>query len=440
MLLALVIFAITYFLVVTELLDRTVAAVFGAAVVIMFGIVPYEYALDRIDLNVVFLLVGMMIVVNILSETGLFEWIAVFIAQKARGNGVVIMGGLVTATAVLSAFLDNVTTVVLIAPITILITQILEIRTVPFLLMEAIFSNIGGTATLIGDPPNILIGSKNNLSFNEFLINLSPPVIVMSLVMMVIVMWLFRNDIMPTEEARERIMRARPDRAITDPMRLKRGLLVFAFIILGFCLGHWLHIEPGIVALAGGLFMVVFCKTEVHTAMEKVEWNTIFFLIGLFMLVGALEYTGLFALLGDAIFAMTRGNYLMTLLAILWMGGLLAAFLGNIPVAIAMIPLVQSLIPAFSTNLGLDIGDDLFRLHVAEPLWWSLALGTCLGGNGTLFGSAANVVVAQIARRNNYELNYWTFARYGFPVMLLTLFMSSCYLVLRYWVFTPVNF
>lgn len=440
MILALIIFAITYVLVVTELVDRTVAAVFGAAVVIILGIVPYEYALERVDLNVIFLLVGMMIVVNILSETGLFEWIAVFIAQKARGNGMVILGGLLIATALLSAFLDNVTTVVLIAPITILITQILEVRTIPFLLLEAIFSNIGGTATLIGDPPNILIGSKNNLTFNEFLINLSPPVIGMSVVMVVLVAWWFRKDIMPSEVARERIMRAKPDRAITDPMRLKRGLFVFALIILGFCLGHWLHIEPGIVALAGGLFMVVFCKTEVHKAMEKVEWNTIFFLIGLFMLVGALEYTGLFKLLGEGIFALTRGNYILTMMAILWMGGILAAALGNIPVAIAMIPLVQSLIPPFAINLGMEVGDEVFRLHVAEPLWWALALGTCLGGNGTLFGSAANVVVAQIARRNQYEVSYAIFAKYGFPVMIFTLFMSSVYLIVRYWIFTPVSF
>jgi Na+/H+ antiporter NhaD/arsenite permease-like protein len=291
---ALTVFFVTYAVVVSERLDRTVAAMAGAVAVVALGLVPYEYALERVDLNVVFLLVGMMMVVSVLADTGLFEWVAVSIAQKARGNGVVILAGLLTATAVLSAFLDNVTTVVLVAPITILIAQILEVRPLPFLILEALFSNIGGTATLVGDPPNILIGLRNGLSFNQFLVNLGPPVLLAGLVVLVLVLIFFRRDVMPRREARLRIMQARPERAITDPVRLRRGLAVFALILAGFVLGHWLHVEPGLVGFAGGFAMAAVCRVEVHRILERVEWDTILFLVALFMLVSSLEYTGLF--------------------------------------------------------------------------------------------------------------------------------------------------
>jgi Na+/H+ antiporter NhaD/arsenite permease-like protein len=432
MTLCLIIFAITYALIVTEKVDRTAAAILGASAVIFLKLIPQEEALELVNLDVIFLLVGMMTVVGILAETGLFEWVAVFIAQRARGNGLVILFGLLIATAVLSAFLDNVTTVVLIVPITILITQILEIPTVPFLIFEALFSNIGGTATLVGDPPNILIGSEANLTFNEFLIHLTPAVLLVMVAILVLVWFVFRGSLNVTPAARSRIMKAVPALTITDPFRLKRGLIVFFLILFGFVFSRMIGVDPGTVALCGAFAMIVFTRSNVRQAMEKVEWETIFFLIGLFMLVGSLEHNGLFKLLGEAMFNLTQGNLLMTALATLWVSAVLSAVFGNIPVVIALIPLVHSLIPAFGTEMGLIDSEQLLILRVAQPLWWSLALGSCLGGNGTLYGAAANIVVAQIARKNNYPITFLQFTRYSFVTTIISLVVCSLYVYVRY--------
>lgn len=421
---ALVVFTGTYFLIVTEKVDRVAAAVLGAALAVFLHTVPYQYTLERIDLNVIFLLIGMMIIVNILSDTGLFEWIAVSIAQVARGNGLLILLGLVTATAVLSAFLDNVTTIVLIAPITILITQILEIPCVPFLILEALFSNVGGTATLIGDPPNILIGSKAGLTFNQFLANLSPVVAVIMLTLLGLVFFLHRRALRPNDDARHRIMRATPRLAITQPAQLKRGLPVFFLVLFGFSISHFVHIEPGLVALAGGFVMVLATGSSLREALERVEWETILFLIGLFILVASLEYNGVFEWLGHTLFRVTQGHYLMATLALLWLAGTLAACLGAIPVAIALIPLVQSMLGMFEAA-GHTAASE-------QTLWWALALGACLGGNGTLLGTAANVVVIQIARKNNYHVSFKDFSRRGIPVTIVSLVISSIYLYVRY--------
>ncbi len=435
---SIVVFIIAYALMVSEKMNRTAAAVLGAAAVLLLRVVPYEVSLHNVDLDVVFLLVGMMIVVDILSQTGLFEWVAIFIAQRARGNPLIILIGLLTATAVLSAFLDNVTTIVLIAPVTILITQILELPTTPFLILEALFSNIGGTATLVGDPPNILIGSQGDLSFNAFIINLSPAVALCMIVIFAAIVFLMNGSLKTTPELRARIMKAQPSKAILDPWRLKRGLLIFCLILLGFSVSQYLKLHPGIIALAGAFVMVILTRTNLRKAMEKVEWETIFFLIGLFMLVGALEYNGLFALIARAMFSLTDGRLFATALVILWSSALLSACFGNIPVAIAMIPLVQTLIQATQTELGLLESPELFQQYVAHPMWWALALGACLGGNGTLFGAAANIVVAQVARRNGYALSFGDFLRYGAPIMLVTLILSSGYIYMRYFAFSPL--
>lgn len=425
---ALVVFVATYFLIVTEKIDRVAAAILGAAVVVFFRLIPYEVALERVDLNVVFLLVGMMIVVNILSDTGLFEWVAVVIAQLSRGRGMFILVGLVTATAVLSAFLDNVTTVVLIAPITILITQILELPAIPFLILEALFSNVGGTATLIGDPPNILIGSKAELSFNQFLYHLTPAVVVVMLVLLLIVYLFQRRAMHVAEDARRRIMKAVPSRAITDPVRLRRGLPVFFAILAGFSLSHVLHVEPGLIGLAGGLLMVLVTRGNLREALERVEWETILFLIGLFMLVGALEYNGLFEMMGGGLFGLTEGNFLAATVAVLWLSGILSAILGAIPVAIALIPLVASMEQMFQAQAGSAFSQP-------SVLWWALALGACFGGNGTILGAAANVVVVQLGRKNNYNISFFQFARLGLPVMFISLGVATLYLYVRYFAF-----
>lgn len=435
----LLIFGFTYLVIISEKVDRTAAAVIGAAAMILFRFMPHEAAFACVDLDVVFLLTGMMIVVGILSETGLFEWVAIFIAQRARGNAVAILVGLLAATAVLSAFLDNVTTVVLVAPITILVTQILEVPSVPYLVLLALFSNIGGTATLIGDPPNILIGAKSGLTFNQFLAHLSPAVIVVGAAVLAPIAWFARKPLATPPEARVRIMQAHPELAIVQPGRLRRGLVVFGFIIAGFIMGHVIHVPPGVVALTGGFVMMIVCGVGIHAAMEKVEWDTIFFLIGLFMLVGTLEHTGLFDSTGGAISRAIGHNLFLLCLAVMWVAGLLSALFGNIPIVMAFIPLVNTMISLyFEPRGGMEsFPHETVRL-VADPLWWSLALGACLGGNGTLFGAAANIVVSQIAKKNGAPFSFTTFLRYSVPVTLASMVISSAYVYLRYIAFTSL--
>lgn len=428
----LIIFAITYFFIASEKLDKTVAALLGATVAIGMGYIPYEEALNAVDLNVILLLVGMMLVMDILSETGLFEWIAVVIAKKARGNGAIIFLAFLFVTAVLSAFLDNVTTVILIAPISILIAEILGMPVAPILILEAIASNIGGTSTLIGDPPNILIGSRAGLTFNDFLAHLTPGILIISLLVFPAMMLVFRRMLVVAEPAKARIERTKPELAILDAWALRRGLAVFGLILLGFFFSRFIRVEPGIVAIGGAILMSFVCRRDLHHAFQKVEWSTVFFFVGLFMLIGALEHNGLFERLGEFILELTGGNFLMTVLTVLWFSAIVSAIVDNIPLVIAMIPLIQNIVPVFAAQMG--ITDDPAVVHetVAMPLYWALALGACLGGNGTLVGASANVVVSQIARRNNYNLTFMAFTAYGFPIMIVTLAISTVYLYVRY--------
>ena len=299
MLFPIIVFLVVYFFIATEIIDKTIAALIGAGLMIGLHLVGYEEALHAIDLNVIFLLVGMMIVVNTLSDTGVFEWLAIKLARLAKGNGLVLAIFFMVLTAVLSAFLDNVTTVILMAPITILLCQLLEIPAVPILIMEAVFSNIGGTATLVGDPPNILIGSQTHLSFNDFIVNLSPPVLVMLAVLLGVMALMFRKTIKTTEQTRKRIEQSRPEKAILQPLVLKKALVVFGLILAGFFGGRALDIEPGIIALVGAMVMVLVCKKDIHHSLIHVEWNTILFFAGLFMMISALEHGHVFEAMGD---------------------------------------------------------------------------------------------------------------------------------------------
>lgn len=426
------VFLATYTFIATEKMDKTIAALLGAAAVVMLRFLPYEAALETVDLNVVFLLIGMMMIVNILTDTGLFEWISIKLARLARGNGIAITLLFLAATATLSAFLDNVTTVILIAPITILVAQILEIRATPILILEAVFSNIGGTATLVGDPPNILIGSKTTLSFNDFLFNLGPVVLVILVVALAMIFVMFRRSTVTRPAARERIRRSRPEAAILQPVVLRRALAVFALVLAGFFLGRVLHLEPGLVALAGGVLMALVCRSDLHKVLAAVEWNTILFFIGLFMLVGSLEHTGVFEHLGNFILHLSNGDLWLTVLAVLWISAVASAIVDNIPLVMAMIPLIKGIVPVFALQLGLADQPALVHSQIEAPLFWALALGACLGGNGSLVGASANVVIAQIARRNNYPLSFGDFTRLGLPFMLVSLAISTAYLYLRY--------
>jgi Na+/H+ antiporter NhaD/arsenite permease-like protein len=430
----LIIFGLTYLLIATEIVDKSIAAILGAALVIGLHYTPYENALHHIDLNVIFLLVGMMLIVNVLSKTGFLEWLAMITAKKARGNGMLIVLQLFIITAVFSSFLDNVTTVILVAPITILITQILEIPTIPILVMEGVFSNIGGTATLVGDPPNVIIGSRAHLSFNDFLVNLGPVIVIIMVLMLLIVYFRMKSKTVASKSARKRIAKAHPHLAIVDKRNLRISLVIFGFVLLGFFLGRVLNIEPGIVALSGGVLMAWACGMEIHHLLERVEWATILFFIGLFMLIGTLQDNGVFMVVGEQLIAWTQGNLLLTVMCVLWASAILSAIVDNIPLVIAMIPLIQTIIPAFASQMGIEGNPAMIQTAIKEPLYWSLALGACLGGNGSLVGASANVVIAQIAKKNNYPLTFWCFTRTSAPIMLFSLLICTVYLYLRYFI------
>lgn len=431
MLVPILIFLFVYFFIATEIIDKTIAALIGAGAMILFHFISYEEALHAVDLNVLFLLIGMMIVVNTLTDTGVFEWLAIKLARLAKGNGLVIAVFFMVLTAVLSAFLDNVTTVILMAPITILLTQLLEMPAAPILIMEAIFSNVGGTATLVGDPPNIIIGSQTHLSFNDFLINLSPPVLVIMAIFLMIMVFMFRKTIKTTDRTRKRIEQSRPEKAILQPATLKKSLVVFALILAGFFGGRALEIEPGIIALAGAMLMVLVTKKDIHHSLVHVEWNTILFFAGLFMMIATLEHHHVFGSIGEFILRICKGNLMATCLTILFFSAIASAIVDNIPLVMAMIPLVKGIIPVFATQMGLT--DELaIHTQIAEPLLWSLALGACLGGNGTLVGASANVVIAQVANRNGCPISFGSFTKYGIPFMFVSLLVSSAYIYLKF--------
>ncbi|MCB9779066.1 MAG: ArsB/NhaD family transporter [Alphaproteobacteria bacterium] len=432
MIASLVLFGITYLAIATEKVDKTAAALLGAAAAVSLGIVPYEEALHAVDLNVVLLLVGMMLSVNVLASTGVFEWVAVKIAQKAGGDGMKIMLLFMLVTGVLSALLDNVTTVILIAPITILICEILALPAVPFLVLEALASNIGGTSTLVGDPPNVLIASATGLDFNEFIMHLGPPVLIMMVGGLLVARLWFHKVVQVPPALRERVLKARPERAILRPRRLKRALFVFGLMLVGFFVSHMVHLEPGVIAIAGGIFMAVVCGVDLHHALEKVEWNSVLFFVGLFMLIGALEYHHVFEHLGELMLQWTDGNFAMTVLLVMWFAGIMSAIVDNIPLVIAMLPLLQTMVPVFAVQFGLVGDEEAIRVQVEEPLYWALALGACLGGNGSLVGASANVIIAQIGSRNNHPVGFLQFGKYGLPTMLGTLMISTVYVWLRY--------
>ena len=433
MLIPILVFLLIYFFIATEIIDKTIAALIGAGLMIGLHFVGYEEALHAIDLNVIFLLIGMMIVVNILTDTGVFEWLAIKLARLAKGNGLLITVFFMILTAVLSAFLDNVTTVILMAPITILLCQLLELPAVPVLIMEAVFSNIGGAATLVGDPPNILIGSQTHLSFNDFIVNMSPPVLIIIVLLLSVMTLMFRKQMRTTEQMRKRIEQSRPDKAILQPVVLKKALIIFGFILAGFFCGRLLDIEPGIIALAGAMVMMLVCKKDIHHSLMHVEWNTILFFAGLFMMIAALEHHHIFEKMGDFILHICGGNLMVTALTILWFSAIASAIVDNIPLVMAMIPLVKGIIPIFAQQMGLD-DPMLIQAQVAEPLLWALALGACLGGNGTLVGASANVVISQVANRNKCPITFWSFTKYGFPFMIASLLVAHLYLYVRFFV------
>jgi Na+/H+ antiporter NhaD/arsenite permease-like protein len=418
MVIALVIFIITYILIILEKINRTAVALFGAVLMVVFQTLSQEEAFEHIDFNTIGLLIGMMIIVNILKNTGVFQFIAIKTAKYAKGDPWKIILLFSIITAISSAFLDNVTTILLIAPVTFVITDTLRVNPIPFLIPEVLASNIGGTATLIGDPPNIMIGGATNLGFMDFIINLAPVVIVILLVTMVILKFIYKKSLVVEEENRNKIMEFNENKSITDKGLLKKSLVVLGITILGFMLHQFLGFESATVALFGATLLLIISKVDPEEILLEVEWGTIFFFAGLFILVGSLEANGVIDILAEGMLELTKGNILFTVLLILWVSAIASAFLDNIPFVATMIPLITS----FATLSHMN----------ATPLWWALALGACLGGNGTLVGASANVIVGGMLNKNGYKLNFFSYMKIGFPIMLISVAIASIYLMMFY--------
>jgi Na+/H+ antiporter NhaD/arsenite permease-like protein len=421
MIASIVIFAIVYILIASEKVQKTVAALLGASAVVLLGLLDFESAMNAIDLNVIFLLIGMMTCVAILAETGFFEWVAISVAKGMKGNASGILIMLMLVTMVCSAFLDNVTTVILLAPVTILITQLLELPTIPFLILEALASNIGGTSTLIGDPPNIIIGSRAELSFMDFINHLTPGVLVIAVVFIATAWLLMRKHLHVTDAIRVRVTDACPKLALRDVKKMKRSLSVFGLIFVGFFMHHHLGVPPGIIALAGMAVMLLVCYSKSEDMLRVVEWDAILFFVGLFIVIGALEHNGVIDLMADGMLKFCGDNLLLTTMVVLWGSAFLSAVLDNIPFVIVMLPLLQKMIVE---NGGSPTGNN--------PLFWALALGACLGGNGTIIGASANVVVSKIGERNGYHITFLQFMKWGMPFMIQSIFIAMIYLWLRY--------
>ncbi|MED0736710.1 ArsB/NhaD family transporter [Aneurinibacillus thermoaerophilus] len=419
-LIAIGIFLVTYGLIISEKIHRTIVAMLGGALMVALGIVNQETAIHHIDFNTLGLLTGMMIIVAITAQTGLFKFIAIWAAKKVNGDPIKILIALSIITAVGSAFLDNVTTVLLMVPVTFSITRQLRISPIPYLIAEIFTANIGGTATMIGDPPNIMIGSAvKELTFVAFINNLALISAFILIVTVAILALLYRKQIQTTEELKAGLMDMREQDEITDPALLKKCLAILTLTIAGFFVHQIVHIESATIALLGAFILLLLTGEHyLEDALTKVEWTTIFFFVGLFVLVSGLVETGVIAQLANKAIELTKGDLVATSLLILWMSAIASAFVDNIPFVATMIPMIQEM-----GRMGVS---DL------EPLWWSLALGACLGGNGSLIGSSANLIVAGMASKEGYHISFLKFLWIGFPLMILSIIISTVYIYVRY--------
>lgn len=424
--LATIVFVVTYVLIATERVHRVAAALGGAAAMVLIGVVDADSAFhDRetaIDWNVIFLLLGMMLLVGVIRQTGLFEYLAIWAAKRARGRPFRIMVSLVVLTAVASALLDNVTTVLLVAPVTILVCERLDLDLVPFLIAEVLASNVGGTATLIGDPPNIIIASRAGLSFNDFVLNLAPLVIVLVGVLLGLCRVLFRSALTMHPDRVAEIMALDERESITDRRLLAQSLGVLVLTIAGFVLHTSLHLDPSIVALLGAGLLLLVSHVRIEDALREVEWPTLAFFMGLFVTVGGLIEAGVIDRLAQAAGDATGGNLLGGSMLLLGVSGVLSGIVDNIPYVATMSPVVEELVAAESGGASPTV------------LWWALALGADLGGNATAVGASANVVVLGIAERGGHRISFWRFTRYGALVAAVTIAVAASYVWLRYFV------
>ncbi len=413
-----VIFIAIYVIIATEWWHKTLAALLGGLAMILLRVLDQEEAFHAVDWNVIFLLVGMMIIAHVTAETGVFQWLAIRAAKLADGRPFRLLIILTLVTALASAFLDNVTTVVLIVPVTIYLAEVLQINVKPLLLAEVLASNIGGAATLIGDPPNILIGSAANLGFNDFLLHMAPPIVIILGLFLLGSRFLFRRDMADAVAHRELVLALDERKVITDPVLLRKALLILGATIGGFLVHRLIHLEPATIALTGAAVLLIWTRFPVQKALAEVEWSTLLFFIGLFIMVEGVVKVGLIDLLAQRALELTGGALAPTSLLILWLSLLLSGIVDNIPYTATMIPLVQEL----QAGQG----------HGGDTLWWSLALGADLGGNATLIGASANIIVANLASRAGHPITFREFLAYGLPVMFGSGLVATAWVWLRY--------
>ena len=418
---------IAYIFIALEKIPKVTIALIGAGLTILLGLVsqskelngalnPHYFA-NFIDFNVIFLLVSMMILVLITTKSGVFNWIANELLKLTKGHPIKILLALGLFTAIVSAFLDNVTTVILIMPVTFAIAKQLEINPIPFLITEVIASNVGGTSTLIGDPPNIIIGSAAGFSFMDFIVELAPIIAVILLIILGFLAIVFRKDLVATEENMRKVAQIDNSKTITDKKHMIRSMSVLALVILGFMLHDLTHIDTYVIAMIGASILLLFEKpTEI---LEKVEWNTIFFFVGLFIIIGGLEASGGIKLMAEWLLKVTNGSQEATSMMILWGSGIISGIIDNIPYTATMSPMLVEI----QKTMGAEY---------TYSLWWALSLGACLGGNMTIIGAAANVIVSENSAKEGHPIGFLQFMKYGVPTVAISLIISSIYVYLKY--------
>lgn len=418
---------LAYIFIALERIPKVTIALLGGALTIVLGLVSQtkalgdginpHYFINFIDFNVIFLLVSMMVIVSITTRSGVFNWIANELLKFTKGHPVKVLCALGLFTAVTSAFLDNVTTVILIMPITFAIAKKLDIDPIPFLLTEIFSSNIGGTATLIGDPPNIIIGSAGGLSFIDFIKELTPVILVIMCVVLTVLAFIFRKKLHASQDKMDEVAKIDNSHTITDKALMIRSTLILALVILGFMLHDVTHIETCVIAMLGASILLIFEKP--NEILQDVEWNTIFFFIGLFIIIGGLEASGGIKLMAEWILKVTQGSQAATSMIILWASGVISGIIDNIPYTATMAPMLVEI-------------EKTMGATYAYPLWWALSLGACLGGNMTIIGAAANVIVSENAAKSGHPISFMRFLKYGVGVVVISLTISTVYIYFRF--------
>lgn len=411
------VFVIVMVAIMTEKLHRSLAAIVGAMLVLALHVLPFNAAMEHIDFNTLGVLLGMMLFVSVVKLSGMFEFLAIKAARLAKGEPWKVMLLFVLLTAVLSAFLDNVTTVLLIGPMTLTVCKLLDVNPIPFFMTEILASNIGGTATLIGDPPNIMIGSAAGFTFFDFILYDAPAVVVILAAVLVVFYFLYGRKMHVNEEHRARIMELDEHAMIKNKRLLKQSYVMIGLVVVGFMAHGALGLESSVIALGAAGIIMLISGESIEEALANVEWTTLAFFAGLFVIVGAMAETGVIEMLAHALIDATGGNVFVTMLVLLVGSAVISSFLDNIPFVATMIPILLAM-----ESTGMDV----------TPLWWAVSLGACLGGNGTLIGASANVVLSDISKKNGHEITFVQFLKTGFPIMLLTVVIAGLYLVVRF--------